>query len=78
MPANLPPTYHEAEARYRSAKTPEEKIETLEEMLRLIPKHKGTEKLQGEIKARIAKVKRQPNPERGRGSDRLGRAAQRR
>jgi ribosome-interacting GTPase 1 len=60
MPANLPPTYHEAEARYRSAKTPEEKIATLEEMLRLIPKHKGTEKLQGEIKARIAKVKRQP------------------
>jgi len=60
MPANLPPTYHEAEARYRSAKTPEEKIAALEEMLRLIPKHKGTEKLQGEIKARIAKVKRQP------------------
>jgi len=60
MPANLPPTYHEAEARHRSAKTQEEKLATLEEMLRLIPKHKGTDKLQGEIKARIAKVKRQP------------------
>lgn len=60
MPANLPPTYHEAEARYRAAKSTEEKISILEEMLRLIPKHKGTDKLQADIKARIAKFKRQP------------------
>lgn len=60
MPANLPPVYHEAEDRYRAAKQPAEKIAALEEMLRLIPKHKGTDKLQGEIKARIAKLKRQP------------------
>jgi ribosome-interacting GTPase 1 len=60
MPANLPPTYHEAEARYRAAKTTEDKISILEEMLRLIPKHKGTDKLQADIKARIAKFKRQP------------------
>lgn len=60
MPANLPPTYHEAEARYRAAKSTEEKIELLEEMLRIIPKHKGTDKLQGDLKSRIAKLRRQP------------------
>jgi ribosome-interacting GTPase 1 len=60
MPANLPPAYHEAERRYRAAKTPQEKLAALEEMLRLIPKHKGTEKLQASLKSRISKLKRQP------------------
>ena len=60
MPANLPPTYHEAEARYRAAKSAEEKVAHLEEMLRIIPKHKGTDKMQGDLKARIAKFKKQP------------------
>jgi ribosome-interacting GTPase 1 len=60
MPANLPPTYHEAEDRYRSAGTTEEKIAALEEMLRIMPKHKGTDKLQADLKARIAKLRRQP------------------
>ncbi|NLY05973.1 MAG: GTP-binding protein HSR1, partial [Candidatus Atribacteria bacterium] len=55
MPANLTPQYREAEARYRSAKTPEEKFKALEEMLATIPKHKGTEKLQAEIKQKISK-----------------------
>lgn len=60
MPANLPPTYHAAEQRFRSAKTNEEKIAALEEMLRIMPKHKGTDKLQGDLKARLAKLRRQP------------------
>jgi hypothetical protein len=45
MPANLPPMYFEAEKRFRDGKTPEEKIEALEEMLAIMPKHKGTDKL---------------------------------
>lgn len=60
MPANLPPTYHAAEQRFRSAKTNEDKIAALEEMLRIMPKHKGTDKLQGDLKARLAKLRRQP------------------
>jgi ribosome-interacting GTPase 1 len=60
MPANLPPTYHEAEDRYRSAGTTEEKIAALEEMLRIMPKHKGTDKLQADLKSRMAKLRRQP------------------
>lgn len=60
MPANLPPTYHDAEERFRQAKTVEEKIACLEEMLRIMPKHKGTEKLQADLKTRMAKLRRQP------------------
>jgi ribosome-interacting GTPase 1 len=60
MPANLPPAYHDAERRYRAAKTPQDRLVALEEMLRLIPKHKGTEKLQGSLKSRISKLKHQP------------------
>lgn len=57
MPANLTPQYKEAEERYRQAKTPAEKLTALEEMLAVIPKHKGTEKLQGDIKRRMSKLK---------------------
>jgi ribosome-interacting GTPase 1 len=59
MPANLTPQYKEAEERYRLAKTPEDKLAALEEMLAVIPKHKGTEHMQGDIKRRIAKLKAQ-------------------
>jgi ribosome-interacting GTPase 1 len=65
MPANLPPTYHEAEDRYRSASTTEDKIAALEEMLRIMPKHKGTDKLQADLKARLAKLRRQPKKKVG-------------
>lgn len=57
MPANLTPQYYEAEEKYRQARNPEERINALQEMLKLIPKHKGTEKLQGDIKKRIARFK---------------------
>ena len=55
MPANLPPQYFEAEKRYRSAKDPEEKIEALEAMLAIMPRHKGTDKLHAELRRKIAK-----------------------
>ena len=55
MPANLPPQYFEAEKVYRQAKTPEEKVEALETMLAIMPKHKGTDKLRAELRTRIAK-----------------------
>jgi len=55
MPANLPPQYHEAEKIYRSARTPEEKVEALEAMLAIMPKHKGTDHLRAELRRRIAK-----------------------
>lgn len=57
MPANLTPQYHAAEDKFRYARTAEEKEAALQEMLALIPKHKGTEKLQADIKKRLARLK---------------------
>ncbi len=56
MPANLPPQYFEAEKVFRSAKTAPEKIVALEEMLAIMPKHKGTDHLRAELRARISKL----------------------
>ena len=55
MPANLPPQYFEAEKRYRSAREPEEKIAALEEMLAIMPHHKGTDRLRAVLTQKIAK-----------------------
>jgi ribosome-interacting GTPase 1 len=55
MPENLPPQYFEAEKRFRSAKDPEEKIAALEEMLAIMPHHKGTDKLHAALRQKIAK-----------------------
>ena len=57
MPANLPPDYFEAEKRYREARTSREKITCLEEMLTIMPKHKGTDKLRADLRRRISKLK---------------------
>jgi ribosome-interacting GTPase 1 len=53
MPANLSPEYKAAEASFRKAREPRERLECLREMLRTIPKHKGTDHLQADIKTRI-------------------------
>ena len=57
MPANLPPQYKEAEERYRQARTTPEKILALEEMLAIIPHHKGTDKLIAQLRKRLSQHK---------------------
>ncbi|HEV8002058.1 MAG TPA: GTPase [Planctomycetaceae bacterium] len=57
MPANLTPQYQKAEQEYRRAQNPEEQIHCLERMLTLIPKHKGTEKLQADLKTRLKEAR---------------------
>lgn len=56
MPANLTPQYFEAERRFKNAVTPEEKIQALEAMLAVMPKHKGTDHLQADLRRKIAKI----------------------
>jgi ribosome-interacting GTPase 1 len=56
MPANLSPEYKAAEAAYRKAREPRERLDSLREMLRTIPKHKGTDHLQADIKRRIKEL----------------------
>lgn len=67
MPANLPPDYFDAEKRYREAKTVPEKISCLEEMLRIMPKHKGTDKLRADLRRRLSKLKTAPQAKKGTG-----------
>jgi ribosome-interacting GTPase 1 len=56
MPANLSPEYKKAEAEFKQAREPRERLRCLREMLRTIPKHKGTEHLQADIKTRIKQL----------------------
>jgi len=56
MPANLPPQYFEAEKKLRTAKSTADKILALEEMLAIMPKHKGTDHLRADLRRRIAKL----------------------
>ncbi|MBC8205132.1 TGS domain-containing protein [bacterium] len=59
MPANLPPDYYAAEERYRQAKATDEKIRILEEMLSIMPKHKGTDHLLADLRAKISRLKKE-------------------
>lgn len=59
MPANLPPQYYELEREYRAERDVREKLRMAKELLRLMPKHKGTDKLQAEMKANISKLNKQ-------------------
>ncbi len=56
MPTNVTPEYKKAEEAYRSAREPKERLDCLRDMLRTIPKHKGTEHLQSDIKTRIKQL----------------------
>ncbi|MHC4104825.1 MAG: GTPase [Planctomycetota bacterium] len=59
MPTNVPPEYRKAEEAYRAAKTADEKLERLEDMIALLPKHKGTEHLYADLKRRVSALKKQ-------------------
>jgi small GTP-binding protein len=59
MPVNAGPEYFKAEETYLSARTREEKIAALEEMIRKVPKHKGTQVLLRQLKKRLAKLKKE-------------------
>lgn len=58
MPANLTPAYEKADQRYKAASTDEERLDALREMLSTIPKHKGTEKMQADIKRRMSQMRK--------------------
>jgi small GTP-binding protein len=70
VPANLTPEYHEAEERFKRAQSTEEKVSALEEMLRVIPKHKGTEKMQADLKKRLSRSRKDFQKEKASGTSR--------
>jgi ribosome-interacting GTPase 1 len=56
MAVNLPPQYHDAEARYKKAQSPEDKLAALKEMWVILPKHKASEKVQADLKTKISEL----------------------
>jgi uncharacterized protein len=64
MPANLTPQYQKAESEFRRAQTAEERLECLERMLQLIPKHKGTERLQADLKTKLKETRDEAHAEK--------------
>lgn len=65
MPVNAPIEYYKAEEKYQEAKNREEKIACLEEMLRLLPTHKGAEHLRGHLRKKLAKIKSEKKVKKG-------------
>ena len=56
MAVNLPPQYHDAEAEYKKARTPDEKLAALKKMWVILPKHKASEKVQAILKTKISEI----------------------
>ena len=56
MPTNVPPQYRDAEQRFREAVSVQGKIAALQEMLQIMPKHKGTDHLKAQLRARLSKL----------------------
>jgi ribosome-interacting GTPase 1 len=67
VPANLPPQYFAAQKRFQTAKTCCEKMQALEEMLAIMPHHKGTERLRADLTGRIAKLSEEAEKRSGTG-----------
>lgn len=59
MPANLPPQYYELERQFRAERDTAEKLRMAQELFAMMPKHKGTDKLQAEMKAKISQLKKE-------------------
>ncbi len=59
MPANLPPEYFDAEKRFKQASSPAEKVLALEELIATIPKHKGTDKLRGDLRRKLSQLRKE-------------------
>ncbi|MDP6514469.1 MAG: TGS domain-containing protein [SAR202 cluster bacterium] len=56
MPTNVTPQYRDAENRFREATTTQAKIAGLQEMLSIMPKHKGTDHLKAQLRSRLSKL----------------------
>ena len=72
MAANLTPQYLKAQEEYRRAQTTEEEIRCLEIMLKEIPKHKASEKMQADLKSKLSAAKKELQKEKSSGKKTTG------
>lgn len=59
MPTNLPPEAKDKWAEVESTRNPRQKIQKMQEFLSLVPQHKGTMKLRGQIKKKMAVLRKE-------------------
>lgn len=72
MPANLPPEAKDKWALVENARNPREKIKRMQEFLSVVPKHKGTMKLCGRIKKKIALLRKEVEEKKQKRAGRSG------
>jgi small GTP-binding protein len=72
MPTNLPPDAKKKWAEVEATRYPRERIQRMEEFLSLVPKHKGTMKLRGQIKKQIAILRKEIEEKKRRKTGRSG------
>lgn len=65
MPTNLPPDYYRLEEKYRRASSPEDKITYLEQMMSVVPKHKGTDHLRADLRRRLSELRSPARAQKG-------------
>lgn len=65
MPTNLPPDYYTIEKEFRAAKSIPEKIALLEKMTRIVPKHKGTDRLRAGLRRKLSKLRTSAGARKG-------------
>lgn len=59
MPVNAGAEYFNAQKRYQEAKTLDDRIEALQEMIKEAPTHKGAEKLRAQLRKKLAQLKKE-------------------
>ena len=65
MPTNLPPDYFKLERQFRQAESVEEKIDLLQQMYSVVPKHKGTDHLRADLRRKLAKLNDEAQSHKG-------------
>jgi hypothetical protein len=64
MPTNLPPDYFDVDRRFREAESPAEKVTLLEEMIRIVPKHKGTDHLRADLRRQLSRLREEAHAQK--------------
>jgi ribosome-interacting GTPase 1 len=59
MPANLPPDARKKWAEVEATRNPKDRLQRMEEFLSVVPKHKGTLKMRGQVKKQMAVLRRE-------------------
>ncbi len=67
MPINADPEFFAAQKKYEEARTLQDKVKYLQEMISKAPKHKGAENLRRELTRRLARLKEQLKAQKKKG-----------